>query len=155
MGIRLWDGPLQDGGARPTWRCRGTGRPAGRALAARCRAWVAALILLGVSAFGPSGLAAAELVMFESANCEWCEAWDNDVGVVYHKTPEGRLAPLRRVDLHAPRPDDLSDVKRVVYTPTFVLMDGGREIGRIVGYIGEFQFWGLLGQIINKAEGDL
>lgn len=30
------------------------------------------------------------------------------------------------------------------YTPTFVLIDGGREVGRIEGYPGEAFFWGLL-----------
>ncbi len=93
---------------------------------------------------------AAELVMFESPLCEWCEAWDRDVGVVYHKTEEGRLAPLRRVELHAPRPEDLGTVEAVIYTPTFVLMDRGRELGRITGYPGEDHFWGLLGVLLEQ-----
>ncbi len=93
---------------------------------------------------------AAELVMFESPFCEWCEAWDQDVGVVYHKTEEGRLAPLRRVERYAPLPADLEAVGAVVYTPTFVLVDGGREIGRITGYPGEDHFWGLLGVLLKQ-----
>jgi thioredoxin-related protein len=93
---------------------------------------------------------AAELVMFESPLCEWCEAWNRDVGVVYHKTEEGRQAPLRRVELHAPRPGDLGAVNAVVYTPTFVLMDRGREFGRITGYPGEDHFWGLLGVLLEQ-----
>jgi thioredoxin-related protein len=93
---------------------------------------------------------AAELVMFESPLCEWCEAWDRDVGVVYHKTEEGRLAPLRRVELHAPRPEDLGTVDAVVYTPTFVLVERGRELGRITGYPGEDHFWGLLGVLLEQ-----
>ena len=28
--------------------------------------------------------------MFESPLCEWCEAWDRDVGVVYPESEEGR-----------------------------------------------------------------
>ena len=53
-------------------------------------------------------------------------------------------APLRRVDIHATRPRDLEAIGGVVYTPTFVLFDGCREVGRIVGYPGEDFFWGLL-----------
>lgn len=94
---------------------------------------------------------AAELVMFESPTCEWCEAWDRDVGVVYHKTEEGRLAPLRRVTLGAPRPQDLRAIDAVVYTPTFVLVDRGRELGRITGYPGENHFWGLLGVLLEHV----
>ena len=35
-------------------------------------------------------------------------------------------------------------------TPLFVLVDNGREIGRIRGYPGEDNFWGLLGALIKK-----
>jgi hypothetical protein len=38
----------------------------------------------------------------------------------------------------------------VRYTPTFVLVDRGREIGRIVGYPGEDFFWELLAGLIKK-----
>ena len=93
---------------------------------------------------------AAELIMFETSFCEWCEAWDQDVGVVYHKTEEGRLAPLRRVEHHGPRPADLGTVGPIVYTPTFVLVDRGRELGRITGYPGEDHFWGLLGVLLQR-----
>ena len=95
-------------------------------------------------------LSAAELVMFEAGYCEWCELWHEEVGVVYHKTPEGTSAPLRRVDLHASRPVDLAAVKGLRYTPTFVLLDRGREVGRIPGYAGEDHFWGLLGVLLEE-----
>lgn len=93
---------------------------------------------------------AAELVAFESDECGWCEVWERDVGSIYQKTAEGRVLPLRRVDFDAPRPRDLEGVKGIVYTPTFVVVDGGREVGRIVGYPGEDFFWGMLGDIIDK-----
>lgn len=96
-------------------------------------------------------LEAAELVMFESDGCAWCAAWEREVGKVYALTDEGRRAPLRRVDQTASRPTDLIGIKGVVYTPTFVLMDGDREIGRILGYPGESHFWGLLGVLLNKV----
>jgi hypothetical protein len=92
----------------------------------------------------------AELVMFEAPLCEWCAAWDDEVGVVYHKTSEGRLAPLRRVALHQPRPADLAPIAGVRYSPTFVLLDQGREVGRIVGYPGEAHFWGLLQGLLEN-----
>jgi len=94
---------------------------------------------------------AAELVMFEQDGCEWCDVWDEEVGVVYGKTTEAKAAPLRRVDIHDDRPADLSEIKPVVYTPTFVLTKDGREIGRIVGYPGEDFFWGLLGQLLARV----
>ena len=93
---------------------------------------------------------AAELVMFETLGCRWCLAWDKEVGVIYHKTAEGRTAPLRRLDIGDPRPPGLAALRGILYTPTFVLMDGGREIGRIVGYPGEDLFWGLFGGLLAR-----
>ena len=39
--------------------------------------------------FFASPCMAAELVMFESEACEWCEVWDEEIGVAYSKTSEG------------------------------------------------------------------
>ena len=93
---------------------------------------------------------AAELIMLEEHGCPWCERWNEEVGVVYHKTPEGKRAPLRRIDIHDPLPVDLRFLVKGGYTPTFVLVDNGREIGRIRGYPGEDFFWGLLGQMLKR-----
>lgn len=100
--------------------------------------------------FGTSrSLQAAELVMFEMPACEWCARWDTEIGVFYHKTDEGRRAPLRRVKMHRPRPVDLRFIDNVRYSPTFILIENGAEIGRIVGYPGEDHFWGLLDGLIQ------
>ena len=93
---------------------------------------------------------AAELVMFEQAGCAWCEAFDREIAPVYGKTLEGLRAPLRRVDMTQPVPDDLAFIEVERLTPLFVLVDQGREIGRIRGYPGEDHFWGLLGVLIKK-----
>ena len=118
---------------------------------------VALAILFGVSAQRSiSGTASeqrnipVELIMFEQTACEWCELWDEEVGVVYHKTKEGKRAPLRRVNIHKNQPADLSAISPVVYTPTFVLIQNGVEIGRIRGYPGEDFFWGMLSELIGK-----
>jgi thioredoxin-related protein len=54
------------------------------------------------------------------------------------------------VNIHDPLPKDLSFLVKGGYTPTFVLVDKGKEIGRIRGYPGESFFWGLLSVIIEK-----
>jgi len=106
---------------------------------------------LAVLVFPASHAQAAELVMFESAICEWCDAWHAEIGPIYPKTDEGRRAPLRMVDIHDARPDDLADIEGIRFTPTFVMLDDdGREVGRINGYPGEDFFWGLLGELIAK-----
>ncbi|GBD42890.1 hypothetical protein HRbin40_00350 [bacterium HR40] len=114
------------------------------------RRFAIGILLVGLVS-GLSGPArAAELVMFESALCEWCRAWHAEIGPIYPKTPEGRLAPLRRVDIAQARPADLDFIEGVRYTPTFVLVDAGREIGRIVGYAGEEAFWGQLAELVQR-----
>jgi thioredoxin-related protein len=107
---------------------------------------LAIFLLLGTLSAGQ----AAELIMFRQAMCEWCDLWDEEVGVVYEKTYEGKLAPVRQVNIHDERPRDLKDIKPVIYTPTFVLVEQGTEIGRILGYPGEDFFWGWLGEILRK-----
>ncbi|MCP5372886.1 MAG: hypothetical protein H6907_14265 [Hyphomicrobiales bacterium] len=100
----------------------------------------------------PRAAGAVRLVMFQADGCSWCARWNREIGAIYDKTDEGHLAPLRRVDLDLTRPADLTFVKGVVFTPTFVLVRDGREVGRIVGYPGEEFFWPLLGDLLKRLE---
>jgi len=93
-----------------------------------------------------------QLVMMEEDGCGWCERWLQEIGGLYHKTPEGRFAPLRRVDVHGPLPRDLGFLKPSYFTPTFILVSSGKEIGRIQGYPGEDFFWVMLGDLLAKLK---
>lgn len=104
---------------------------------------LALLSLVWLSA-GP--VKSAELVMFERDGCVWCLRWNREIGAVYDRTDEGRRLPLRRVN--AGRPPGFALAGPVIYAPTFVVVDNGREIGRITGYAGQDSFWGLLGKLI-------
>ena len=95
---------------------------------------------------------AAELVMFEQAGCAWCAAFDREIAPIYPKTEEGLRAPLRRVDIDGPVPDDLAFIETERLAPLFVLIERGREIGRIRGYPGEDHFWGLLDVLMKKLD---
>jgi len=94
----------------------------------------------------------AELVMVESPGCEWCELWDQEIGNIYHKTDEARIAPLRKVDMADVDELDLKGIRPVIYTPTFILINKGQEVGRINGYPGDDHFWGLLDLLIAKLD---
>ncbi len=96
---------------------------------------------------------AAELIMVERQGCQYCIAWTEKLGPIYPNTPEGRFAPLRVVDIADAPPGDVTFARKVVYTPTFVLIEDNTEIGRIEGYPGEDFFWGLLGMML-KAKTD-
>jgi hypothetical protein len=100
-------------------------------------------------------VAALELLMFERSGCVWCQRWDKEVSPGYIASLEGRRAPLRRVSLDRGaaglEPGDKVLVPPVFYTPTFVLMENGRELGRITGYTDNATFWGLLEKILPKV----
>jgi hypothetical protein len=109
---------------------------------------VATILLLLLAP--PAG--AAELVMFEQKGCVWCQRFDRDIAPAYDKAEEGKRAPLRRVDIASPVPPDLAFIKRERFTPVFVLIDQGREFGRIRGYPGDIFFWGLLANLIERLD---
>jgi thioredoxin-related protein len=112
------------------------------------------LFLLGAMfmAAGIMNAFSAELVMFEQAGCIWCETFNNEIGTVYDKTDDGLRAPLRRVDIDGPRPDDLAFIRAERPTPLFVLVDKGHEIGRIRGYSGREMFWTQLYMLMQKLD---
>ena len=100
--------------------------------------------------FAPALAYSTELLMLEQDGCAWCERWHKEIGPVYHKTTEGKIAPLRILNIHEAWPDDLSAVVKDRFTPTFVLVDEGMEIGRVRGYMGEDSFWFLLNELLEK-----
>lgn len=108
---------------------------------------LAACLLAGVAP-----LRAAELIMFEQAGCVWCAKWNEEIAPAYAKSAEGKIAPLRRVDIHAPLPEDLAGISVERFTPTFVLVENGQEIGRMRGYPGDQFFWFLLGEMLDKLD---
>lgn len=108
-----------------------------------------ALLLLLLA---PLTAQAAELIMFEQKGCVWCQRFNRDVAPTYDKTDEGKRAPLRRVDIDKPQPQDLAFVRRERFTPVFVLVDNGREFGRIRGYPGDTFFWGLLANMLERLD---
>ena len=111
----------------------------------------AACVLICISSMATAAWAEFSLVMVEEHGCIWCARWNEEISHIYPKTEEGRAAPLRRMDIHAPRPDDLTFERSLHFTPTFVLMQDGKEVSRLEGYPGEDFFWGLLGMMLAEA----
>lgn len=82
----------------------------------------------------------------------WCARWNEEISEIYPKSTEGQVAPLQRIDIDEKIPEGLTFARALHFTPTFVLMLDGTEFDRIEGYPGEDFFWGLLGQMIEKAQ---
>ncbi len=98
-----------------------------------------------------SAWAETTLWMAEATGCYWCAQWNEDIAPIYPKTPQGQTAPLQRYNLHKDQPD-IELVRRVTFTPTFILVENGQEVGRIEGYPGPDFFWGLLNRMITEAD---
>lgn len=94
---------------------------------------------------------AFRLIMVEREGCVYCALWNEKIGPIYPKTPEGAAAPLTRVDIHANWAEGLTTGPAPIYTPTFIVLRGTAEVGRIEGYPGEDFFWALLGQALGAA----
>ena len=101
------------------------------------------MVLAGVSS-------AAELVMYRRDGCPWCARWDREIGPIYPRTELSRRAPLRMVNLDGDRDHSVDLRSPVIYTPTFVLVEAGREVARLEGYPGEDFFWGLIEQMTAR-----
>ena len=97
-----------------------------------------------------AALADPYLLMAEEEGCYWCAKWDEEIAHIYPKTTEGQTAPLQRYDVHNETPE-VDFERRVHYTPTFILVNDGKEVARLEGYPGEDFFWGLLSEMFKRA----
>lgn len=130
----------------------GTGRTKRRRGAARGRFAIAALALLAGFVLAPAR--AAELLVFEQKGCPFCEAFDAEIAPHYGESAIGRLAPLRRVNIHDDRRGGIPGLAPAVFTPTFVLLgDDAREIGRLEGYPGERWFYPEIEAVAARLPG--
>lgn len=114
-----------------------------------------ALILLlapGMLALGDGSAAQAasgvRLIMVDDPSCHFCRKWNAEIGGGYAKTAEGRFAPLRRVRRDAAA---IRGFAPVIFTPTFIVVREGSELGRISGYPGRDYFYGELQSVLAAA----
>jgi thioredoxin-related protein len=107
--------------------------------------FAAALLLM------PLPAQAAELVMFRQAGCAWCAHWDRTIAPIYPKTDIGKKFTLRHVDLYGSRKNWPQLKVAVRFTPTFVLVDQGKELGRIEGFAGDHFFWAQLERLAEQS----
>ena len=93
----------------------------------------------------PVAARAMELVMFESPTCGTCKLFKREVLPIYASSPAGKVFPLWVAGMRDKVPFRLNEP--VTFTPTFVWVDGGVEVGRFAGYYGKERFF----RIVNSA----
>lgn len=110
-----------------------------------------ALLVVALASLSAPAVAELRLLMVEQPGCAYCARWDAEIAPIYPRTPEGQAAPLERVQLRGPYPEEIDLGPRPVFTPTFILVQDDREAGRIEGYPGEDFFWGLLARMMTET----
>ncbi len=114
--------------------------------------WSALALWLALLLPGTASADGLRLVMVERPGCYYCIVFKRDVAPIYHRSEEGRLAPLVHADLRDPWPEDIELASRAHVTPTFVLVDSeGREFDRLTGYPGDDFFWPYINRMITRA----
>jgi hypothetical protein len=97
---------------------------------------------------------AANLVMFDRKGCPWCAKWHAEIGLKgYAASAAGKQAPLLVYEVGTPMPDGIKKLMPIPGTPTFVLVEDGKEIDRMVGYPGREIFFGKLMLMLDKLDG--
>lgn len=117
------------------------------------KAMTIAILSLYFSALSATPAAALELLMVDQEGCVYCEMWDEQIAPIYPKTAEGRFAPLARIDISELDNAEVTFARTINFTPTFVLIQEGRELGRIEGYPGEDFFWWMLSKLLTDNTG--
>ena len=105
---------------------------------------IAVLLLIGspINAAEKNGL--FRLVYVFSDHCVFCKAWERDVGRLYGDTEYAKKAPLFKIEISLFSEHFTDVTPNVSVTPTFILMIGNDEVGRIVGYQNrDIFFWAL------------
>ena len=113
------------------------------------------IILVAILLFLDSPIHASEkngffrLVYVFSDQCVFCKAWERDVGSLYRGTEYAKRAPLLKIDISLFSKHFTGVKPRVSVTPTFILMNGNDEVGRIVGYQNRDMFFWALSEYIS------
>lgn len=114
--------------------------PDGRRASRRPILWGAIGLALSC-AFTSGGLQAAELVMYEAVGCPYCKQWLTEVGPGYPASEQGRRAPLVRQMIKDPPRPGVTLAAPIAIVPTFVVIEQGKEVGRLTGFIGTEFFY--------------
>ena len=98
-------------------------------------------VVLNFAALSHIAIASTRLVMMTSDHCPFCQAWEQDIGVLYDKSPYAPSLPLTRVDIGSAMPEGVTLQSPVLGTPTFLIIQNGQEIDRRRGYDDAEMFW--------------
>lgn len=89
-----------------------------------------------------------ELLVVEIDNCLYCGIFRRDVVPTYKTSERGRSVPMRFIDINAPDVERLALAGPIDSVPTVLVVENGREVGRIAGYVGPEIFFHSLNRLL-------
>ena len=103
--------------------------------------------VVAILGFASAGTRAMDLVMFESPSCGTCKLFKREVLQIYAASPAGKVFPLWVAEMGGKVSFRLN--QPVTFTPTFVWVDNGVEVGRFAGYFGKEKFFSIVNNAAN------
>ena len=102
---------------------------------------------------------AYELLMFSNPQCQYCQKFLEEVKPTYHKSEYAKHLPLKVINTNVNPPIWIRKafeefrLEPINETPTFVIWDG-KEVARLIGYIGKEKFYESIGVYIEENTGE-
>jgi thioredoxin-related protein len=89
-----------------------------------------------------------ELVVIEVDNCIYCGLFRRDVAPTYTASSRAKAVPMRFIDINAPDFARMNLSNPIDSVPTILVLENGREVGRIAGYVGPEIFFHSLNLLL-------
>ncbi len=89
-----------------------------------------------------------EIIVIEVDGCLYCDVIRRDVLPAYQISGRSKLAPMRFIDINAPDVDRLSLKSPINTVPTVLILENGRELERIPGYVGREVFFNVVNRFL-------
>lgn len=93
-----------------------------------------------------------ELLVFEHRDCVYCRVFRSDTLPRYRESENASKAPIRFVSIEHTDTTNLKLSGAIQMVPTFVLMQDGREVGRIAGYWAPDNFFKMLSNLMLRTD---
>jgi len=98
---------------------------------------------------------ALELLMAHNPDCHICQKFIEEVAVDYNDSEIAKRLPLVIISVYD-QPEWFKQayaegrIKKIRGTPTFIIWNGRKELGRIIGYNGKQWFYERLNELFQK-----
>ncbi len=124
------------------------------------RTFLALFILAALLTSGRAGLdldapiprnSELELIVMEAPGCNYCNVFRRDILPSYEVSERGKQLPVRFIDVNDVSKTGIELQSPIDILPTFVIVKGNRELGRIPGYMGQEDFFHSINYLLSTS----